>query len=185
MNLAGAGKCHLIWGGVRWLACMTSIWRFWCFDIIFVNLTSFSHPFLPNISMSTYKRAKPKISWSKNCSYFSVKLIKKHIFKPKCNCQKKSMQEKESVMVVWFELKIQSLGITVHDCSDTAVLKWRTGSTHFIPKSHFERVNESVSLFFFAFSLTFLHNTDKKPNLQFTHLKFITVSAIFSYYTKS
>ena len=33
--------------------------------------------------------------------------------KPKCNCRKKSMQEKESVMFVLFELKIPSLGITV------------------------------------------------------------------------
>ena len=51
----------------------------------------------------------------KKCSYFSIKLIKQHVckFKPKCNSWKKSMQEKESVMVVRFKLKIPSLGITV------------------------------------------------------------------------
>ena len=49
----------------------------------------------------------------KKCSNFSAKLIQEHIFKRKCNCRKKSMQEKESIMVVRFELKIPSLGMTV------------------------------------------------------------------------
>ena len=53
--------------GVRRLSCMTSVWRFWRFDVIFDVLTSFSHQFLPNVSTSTYKGgAVPNFSWSKN-----------------------------------------------------------------------------------------------------------------------
>ena len=48
----------------------------------------------------------------KKCN-FGVKLIKQYIFKPKCNCRMKSMQGKESVMVVWCKMKIPSRGITV------------------------------------------------------------------------
>ena len=43
-------------------------------------------------------------------SYISIKLIKQHIFMSKCNCGRKSMQEKESIMVLWCKLKIPSLG---------------------------------------------------------------------------
>ena len=49
----------------------------------------------------------------KKCSYFRLKLIKQHIFKPNCDCRKKSVQEKKFVMVVRFELKIPSLRIIV------------------------------------------------------------------------
>ena len=49
--------------------------------------------------------------------------MKQQIFKPKCNCRKKSMQEKEFTTVVWFELKIPSLGITVPPC-DVEQLPW-------------------------------------------------------------
>ena len=68
-------------------------------DVSMTILSSFVRQFSPNVSKSTYKRgAEPNISWSKTCSYFSVKLIKQHIFKPKCNRRNKSMQEKESIM---------------------------------------------------------------------------------------
>ena len=98
---------------------MSSYMRVWkmtpVHDVSLTILTSFSCQFPPNVSMSTYKRAgEPNISWSKKkWSHFSIKLIKRHIFKPKCNYRKKSMQEKESVMVVQFEMKFASLGITV------------------------------------------------------------------------
>ena len=96
MNPTDARKCRLTWWVVRWLSCMTIL--------IFDVLTSFLRQFPPNVSTSMCKRgAKPNISWSKKCSYFGVKLIKQHIFKPKCNCQNKSMKKKESVMVVRFE----------------------------------------------------------------------------------
>ena len=69
--------------GVRRLSCMMSVWRFWC---------HFSRQFLPNLSTSTYKRgAKTKHFLIEKC-YFSIKLIKQHIFKPKCNCWEKSMK---------------------------------------------------------------------------------------------
>ena len=63
------------------------------------------------------------LDWKK-CSYLNVKLIKQNIFKPKCNGRKKSdvTQEKESVMVVRFELKIPSLGITVRHHSANLVM---------------------------------------------------------------
>ena len=109
MNPTGARKCRLAWGRVRRLSWMTSVWWFWChfwhLDIIFTS--SFHQLF-----RCQRIREKPKRTCSK-CSYFSIKLIKQHILKPKCNCRKKSMQEKEPVMVVWFKLKIPSLGITV------------------------------------------------------------------------
>ena len=44
------------------------------------------------------------------------------MFKPKCNYRKKSMQEIESVMVVWFKLKIPSLGITAWHHSASLVM---------------------------------------------------------------
>ena len=44
------------------------------------------------------------------CSYFSIKLMKQHIFKSKCNFWRKSMQEKEYIMVLRCKLKIPSLG---------------------------------------------------------------------------
>ena len=54
-----------------------------------------------------------ELIWIEKCSYFGVKLTKQYIFRPKCNCWRKSMQEKESVMVVRCELKVPSLWITV------------------------------------------------------------------------
>ena len=50
--------------------------------------------FPPNISTSTtYKKRNQTEHFlieKKKCSYFSVKLRKRHIFKPKCSCRKKS-----------------------------------------------------------------------------------------------
>ena len=46
----------------------------------------------------------------RKCTYFSVKLI---TYRLKYNRRRKSMQEKESIMVVRSELKVPSLGITV------------------------------------------------------------------------
>ena len=54
-------------------------------------------------------------------SYFSMNVRKYHLFK-KRDCQRKSMQEKESIMVVWCELKIPSLGITVQHHSASLVM---------------------------------------------------------------
>ena len=52
-----------------------------------------------------------------------IKLINEYIFKLKCNCQRKSMQEKESIMVVWCKLKVPSLRITVrHRSASLAML---------------------------------------------------------------
>ena len=123
MNPTGASKCRLTWGSVRRLSCLTSGWRFWHFDFNFYVLASFSSQFPPNIPTSTYKRGtEPNVSWSKKCSKFSLKLIKQHIFKAKCMCCRKSMHEKESKMVVRFELKIPSLGITVRHHSSSLVM---------------------------------------------------------------
>ena len=52
------------------------------------------------------------------------KLINECIFKPKCNCRRKSMQEKEPIMVDWCKLKVPSLRITVrHHSANLAMLK--------------------------------------------------------------
>ena len=57
-------KCHLTWGAVRQLSCMTSVGRFWRH---FWRSDVISHQFPPNVLTSTYKRgAKPNISWSKH-----------------------------------------------------------------------------------------------------------------------
>ena len=87
-----------------------------CFSVIFDILTSCSCQFQPNVSTSMYKRgAEPNISW----------LIKQHIFKPKWNCRKKSMQEKRKRICngCLIELKIPSLGITVRHNSASLVLR--------------------------------------------------------------
>ena len=61
--------------------------------------------------VNVQKRSCAECFLIEKCSYFSLKLKKQHTLKPKCNCQRKSMQEKESVMVVRVELKIPSLGM--------------------------------------------------------------------------
>ena len=79
-------------------------------------LTSWRHVdviFLPNVDANILERSWTEHFLIEKCSYFGVKLIKQYIFKSKCNCRRKSMQEKESVMVVWCELTIPSLKITV------------------------------------------------------------------------
>ena len=85
----------------------------WRLDVIFASVSA---------KQADVREDEPNVSWSKKCSYFSVKLKKKeeeekkkkrNIFKPKCNRRRKTMQENDSVMVVRFELKIPSLGITV------------------------------------------------------------------------
>ena len=51
------------------------------------------------------------------------KLINEYIFKPKFNCRRKCMQEKESIMVVWCKLRVPSLRITVrHHSASLAML---------------------------------------------------------------
>ena len=115
VNPTGPRKCRLTWGDVRRLACMMSRWRFWCH---FLRLDIMLMSFLPNVS----KRSLTEHFLIEKSSYFGVKLIKQYIVKPKCNCRRKSMQEKESVMVVWCELKIPSLGITVRHHSASLVM---------------------------------------------------------------
>ena len=42
---------------------------------------------------------------------------------PKCNCRRKSMQEKEPIMVAWCKLKVPLLGITVrHHSASLAIM---------------------------------------------------------------
>ena len=56
-------------------------------------------------------------------SYCGVRLIKQYIFKPKCNCRGKSMQEEESVMVVrCMQIENSSFGITVRHHSASLVM---------------------------------------------------------------
>ena len=49
-------------------------------------------------------------------------MIKQYILKSKCNCRRKSMQEKESIIVLRCKLKILSLGITVRHHSARLVM---------------------------------------------------------------
>ena len=53
---------------------------------------------------------------------FQRKIENLRIFKLKYNCRRKSLKEKESVMVVWCGLKIPSLGITVRHYSGSLVM---------------------------------------------------------------
>ena len=82
-------------------------------------LTSFS---AKHFDANVIERCQTEHFLIEKCSYFGVKLIKQYIFKPKCNCRRKSMQEKESVMVVQCELKIPTLGITVRHHSASLVM---------------------------------------------------------------
>ena len=91
-------------------------------DVNMMILTSWHHFHVGSIRR---QRIRGKPNWKfldRNCSYFSVKLIQQHIFKSRCSCQKKSMQEKESIMVVRCKLKILSLGITVQHHSPNLVM---------------------------------------------------------------
>ena len=44
--------------------------------------------------IDVWERSRTELFLIKKCSYSSVKLIKQHISKSKCNCRRKSMQEK-------------------------------------------------------------------------------------------
>ena len=56
-------------------------------------------------------------------SYCHIVFCQYPIFKHKWNCRRKSMQEKESIMVVWCKLKVPSLRITVrHRSASLAML---------------------------------------------------------------
>ena len=108
VNPTRARKCRPTWGGVRWLVhdlCMTSARRF---------LTSWRH-FHISFCRTVWRqciREEPhtELFLIKQHSYFSINLIKQHIFKSKCNCGRHRMQEKESIMVLRCKLKIPSLG---------------------------------------------------------------------------
>ena len=94
-------------------------------DISMTILTFWRH--FTSVFRQTFRRQRIgeepyRTSLDRKNSYFSVKSVKQHIFSPKCNCRKKSMQENKSVMVVRFELKIPSLGITVRHHSASLVM---------------------------------------------------------------
>ena len=76
-----------------------------------------------------------------------IKLINEYIFKPKCNCRRKSMQEKEPIMIVWCKLKVPSLRITIwHHSASLAMLNSYCRDRIFNPqltaiKNSFNKVN--------------------------------------------
>ena len=83
-------------------------------DVSVKILTFWRHSwrqFPPNFSTSMYERSRTELFLIEKCSHFSVKLIKQHIFKSKCHCRRKCMQEIESIMVLRCKLKIPSLGL--------------------------------------------------------------------------
>ena len=100
--------CFIQWGGgVTDDSRVMSGWQFWCQNFMLKSFFSLTF-------WRQHIRKEPNLTFlDKKCSYFGVILIIQYIFKPKCNCRMKSMQEKESVMVVWCKLKIPSRGITV------------------------------------------------------------------------
>ena len=98
----GLGNVVLHEGGT------TSVSRFWLiFDVDVTFLRQFPRH---NFDINIQERSRIEHFLIENCSYISVKLIKQYIFKSKCNCRRKSMQEKESIMVLRCKLKIPSLG---------------------------------------------------------------------------
>ena len=101
MNPTGARKCCLTCG-------VYDDSRAHCqyddFDVIFMSDSA------KRFDVSIQERSHTELFLIENCSYFSVKLIKQHVFKSKCNCGRKSMQEQESTMVLQCKLKIPSFG---------------------------------------------------------------------------
>ena len=93
--------------GVRRLACMTQNDGF---DVVFDMLKSF---FRQTFQCQLIKEEPNRTLLDRNMWLFGVKLIKQYIFKPKCSCRRKSMQEKEFVMVIRCEWKLPLLGMTV------------------------------------------------------------------------
>ena len=63
--------------------------------------------------------------------YFSIKLIKQCTLNVNFNCQRKSMQENKSIMVLRSKLKILSLGITVWHHSTSLMIPTVTLVTEF------------------------------------------------------
>ena len=85
----------------------TSVWFWrhsWHPDIIFTSVSA------KCFDVNLWERSRTELFLIEKCSYFSVKLIKQHIFKSKCKYRRKSMQEKESIMVLRCKLKILSPG---------------------------------------------------------------------------
>ena len=104
---------------VRWPSCTTSVWCFWhhfCrLDVIFTSVSA------KRFDVNVSERSRTELLLIKKCSYFSINLITQHIFKSKCNCFWKSMQEKESIMVLRCKLKIPSL-VTIRHHSASLVM---------------------------------------------------------------
>ena len=103
----------------RFLAYLTGISVSWRFYVIFDVLTSFSAELF---DANILERSWTEDFFIEKRSYLGVKFIKQYIFKSKCTCRRKCMQEKESVMVVRWELEIPSLGITVRHHSASLVM---------------------------------------------------------------
>ena len=75
--------------------------HFACFDVMLMSFSA------KRFNINILDRNRTKHFLIEKCSYFFIKLLKW------CNCWRKCMQEKESIMVVQCELKILSLKITV------------------------------------------------------------------------
>ena len=56
------------------------------FDVIITSV------FAKRFDVNMYERSRTKRFLNKKCKNFSIKLIKQHILKSKCNCRRKSMQ---------------------------------------------------------------------------------------------
>ena len=111
-----SGYCRLIRGGFKttsWMMPGRRFWRhFWrisrqtiCRQLLRYIRSRTEHRLLENVVI--FLREIDKIT---------------NIQAYKCNCRKKSMQEKESIMVVRYEFKIPSLGITVRHHSASLVM---------------------------------------------------------------
>ena len=101
-----------------------------------------------------------------------IKLINEYIFKPKCNCRRKSMQVNEPIMVVWCKLKVPSLRITVrHHSASLAMLNSYRRDRIFNPqltaiKNSYNKVNVEYEIFFVHTYVTYEKVT--WPNLCYT-----------------
>ena len=89
----------------------TRAWR--QYDNLTSLLTSWRHfhvRFRQTFRRQRRRQSRTELFLIEKCRYFSVNLTKQDIFKSKCNCRRKSMQEKDSIMVLRCKLKIPSLG---------------------------------------------------------------------------
>ena len=110
------------------------------------------------------------------------KIDNEYIFKPKCNCRRKSMQEKEPIMIVWCKFKVPSLRITVwHHSASLAMLNSYRRDRIFNPQLKAIKNTNTVWDIFCPYLCCIRKCNVAEPILH-TKIWYLSVSALFFFF---